>query len=279
LAGALAWRLERKPDAEIHYTEAARLESTNEVSALNLLTIRLSSTNHSTAEAARLGIERQITNSNLRATAVRQLIVYEQINKSWLKALEYSRELVTNPAANDEDNLNHLDLLHKTADPQFDSWLLLLKEAATNSPARAFALGKRLEKLDHPTNVLAWAQSLPEEIQSSPPVPQIAADCYVALKDWSGLLEAIEGQNWADAEVSRLALVALARRSLGQEGASQSAWHEALEDAEHRLDGLSSLARLATAWGWEPERKEVLAQISKQFPNERKRIDGVGVVE
>ena len=272
LAGALAWRLSRKAEAEMHYLEAARLESTNELSAFNLETIRLSSTNRAVAEAARLCIEQQqATNSSLRLTALRQLLAYEKINRAWPKALEYSQEIVTNTAANDDDKLNHLELLRQTADPQFDSWLSELKLSVTNSPARAFALGKRLQKLESPSHVLAWVQNLPEEVQSSPPVPQVAADCYVALKDWPGLLEAIESQNWADGEASRLALIALARRSLGQDAAAQSAWDEALEEAAHRLDGLSSLARLAAAWGWEPERKEVLAQMARQFPNEQLR--------
>lgn len=269
LAGALAWRQGRKADAETQYLEAARLERTNEVSAFNLQTIRLSSTNPAIAEAARLSIEQQATNSSLRLTALRQLLSYEKINRTWARALDYSQEIVTNSAANFEDKLVHLDLLHQTADPRFDAWLSELQQGASNSPARAFALGKRLQKLESPTEVLAWVQSLPDDVQSRPPVAQVAVDCYVALKDWAGLLQAIESQNWADGEPSRLALMALARRSLGQDAAAQSAWQEALQEAAHRLEGLSCLARLTGVWGWEPERKEVLAQIAKQFPNER----------
>jgi hypothetical protein len=162
-----------------------------------------------------------------------------------------------------------LDLLRSTEIRKAVSWLAELKEQATNSPARVSALGKRLAKVEGPRNVLAWVQSLPEEVQSTQPVPLLSADCYVALKDWTGLLETIETQNWADAESSRLALVALAHRSLGQQSAAQTAWHEALDEAAHRLEGLSRLARLTGNWGWEPEKKEVLAKISVQFPNEK----------
>jgi len=73
-----------------------------------------------------------------------------------------------------------------------DSWLLQLKQEATNSPSPIYDLGRRLAKFESPTNVLEWVQNLPEELQSSPAVPLLTADCYVALKDWNGLLQTIE---------------------------------------------------------------------------------------
>lgn len=269
LAGALAWSLDDSEDAEKHYLEALRLEPSNSVTAFNLDTVRLRSTNKATAEEARLSIEQQLlTNSPLRLTALRQLMSYEKINQSLPKALDYSKQVISDGAASYEDKLEHLDLLHQVGNPEFDSWLLQLKQEATNSPARAFVLGKRLEKMENPTNVLAWVQSLPEDLQSSPPLLQLTADCYVTLKDWNRLLEAIDGQNWADAEPSRLAMIAFARRALGQDPAARSAWHAALEEAAHRLDGLSLLARLTARWGWDAERAEVLRETSIHFPSE-----------
>jgi len=271
LAGALAWRLHHSAEAELHYAEAARLERTNDLTEFNLQTVRLSSTNPITAEAARLSLEQQATNTNVRLVALRQLIAYEEINRAWSKALQYSQEIVTNPAANYDDMLMHLELLNQAGEPDFATWLSQLEQTATNSTASAFALGKRLERLQNPTNVLDWIQTLPEDIQSAVPLSQLAADCCVALKQWRKLLETTKGKNWAEAEPSRLALVALAHRSLGEDSSSQDAWRAALEQAAYRLDGLSSLAHLAAVWGWEPERKQVLAQISSRFPNERLR--------
>jgi tetratricopeptide (TPR) repeat protein len=270
LAGALAWRLGDKPEAETNYIEAARLEPANETTAFDLLTVRLSSTNQAKAEAARLCMEQQVTNASLRLVALRQLVTYERMNQSWSKALDYSREVMTNAESTYDDRLDHLVLLHEAGEKtNFDSWLGQLKQTSTNSPARAFALGKRLEKIQSPTEVLAWVQSLPEEVQATPPVPQVAADCYMALKDWPGLLGAVENQNWAEAESARLALIAFARRSLGQDEAAQTAWRGALDEAAHRREGLSSLARLTAAWGWEPERKQVVSEIASEFPKER----------
>src|SRR5262249_16834011 len=53
LKGALAWEARNAAAAETEYLEALRLEPTNQTVAVNLATVRLSSTNRSVADGAR----------------------------------------------------------------------------------------------------------------------------------------------------------------------------------------------------------------------------------
>jgi cytochrome c-type biogenesis protein CcmH/NrfG len=266
LMGALAWNLHQPENAERHYLEALRLEPTNQANILNLATIRLRYTNNSTAEAARLCIEQEVTNSVLRLTALRQLITYEIGERNHDLALKYSKELTSRPGANFGDQLQYLHLLSQAQSPFVETWLEQLKHSATNSPERVLGLGKWMARIKGPQSTLTWLRSVPDDVRTTEQVSLLAADCYVSLRDWSGLLEAIKDQNWGEMEAARLALLSLGCRSLGEQTLSRAAWAEALRISAHRLDSFAILSQLTLNWGWIPEREEVMGDIAMQFP-------------
>jgi len=270
LAGALAWELHKAAEAETQYTEALRLEPTNASITLNLATIHLASTNKEIANAARLFMEQlaATTNCELRTTALQYLASDANAHKLFDKAIGYSRQLLQDPSATFADRIVHLQFLLEAKSDEAASWLAALEKEARSLPASAFLFGKWMAATDNPATALAWLQSLPPNVQTNEPVPLIVTDCQVALQDWSGLLALVNKEDWGELTAYRLALESLARRSLGKDTAATAALQKALRRSAHRLDSLSRLAQVTSAWRWIPEHSEVLEKITADFPKE-----------
>ncbi|HWV99970.1 MAG TPA: hypothetical protein VNZ64_09785 [Candidatus Acidoferrum sp.] len=273
LLGALAWGAGHASEAETNYLEALRLEPTNQAVRLNLATIHLASTNEAIAGPARMSMEQMTANSNFKLTALHYLMADAVAHKSIAEALSYSQRIVQDPAVTLKDKIDHLQLLRESKSPEAASWLASLKTEAAQSPVAAFALGQWMATADNPTNALRWLKSLPAATQTNQPVPLIIADCHLFLKDWPGLQALVEKQDWGEANYFRFALESLARRSQGQDRASQAAWQKAVHKAGHRLDSLSRLALISARWGWSNEHTDLLRQITSEFPRERWATD------
>ncbi len=269
LAGAAAWSSGQPADAEKQYLEAMHLEPANPANALNLATVRLASTNEATVAAARTALEQIPPGSDLRLTALRHLVNEADARKAWLQAIAYSSEIVSNTAATFADKITHLQMLRETGHAEAASWLASLKDIARRSTTDAFALGRWMAVTETPAGALSWLHSLPPTIQTNQPVPLIITDCQIATKDWKNLLVSMQKQDWGEAEFYRLAVESLALRSLDQTTASENAWRKALRLTAHRVDRLSRLAQVTATWNWNPERTEVLRQITSEFPHEK----------
>lgn len=275
LCGALAWSLRNGPEAERHYNEALRLEPTNDIIRLNLGTIHLASTNDAVAQAARVLLQAMTTNGPLRSIALRHLAEDAEAHKQWSNAVAYSSEIRQTPAASFRDKIGHLKLLRLANHPDFGPYSVTLRDEASKSAAEAYLFGQWLLASEGPTNAFRWLQGLPANVRTNQPVPLVVADCQVALKDWKGILDTASKQDWGDRQYYRLALESLAQRSLGQDAAAAAAWQKALKLAARRLDRLSSLAQVATAWHWEPEQTAVLVELATQFPKEKGAVDAL----
>jgi tetratricopeptide (TPR) repeat protein len=266
LSGALAWNQGRAVEAEKQYVEALRLEPGNQANLLNLETIRLASTNPAVAAAAAQSIENGITNAALRPVALRHLLTAAIARKEMIGAVGYAKEIAGDPAATFAEKIEYLQILREAKSSNYTPQLAALKAAALHSAPDAFALGQWLAKAETPDTALRWLQTLPPEIQTNLPVPLVITDCQIALKDWKGLLTFVDKQDWGEIEFYRLAVTAFGHRSLGQNAPSESDWRKALHLASHREVRLTRLAEVAAAWGWVPEKVELLRQLTDEFP-------------
>lgn len=268
LCGALAWNLHNPMEAQKEYSEALRLEPTNQIVSLNLDTIGLVSTNVAVANSARAALGKIPTNSPLHLLAMRFLTSDALSHKSFDRAVFFSSEVVHDPKATYADKLVHLRVLDASQNPGFDSWLASLKADAAHSPQHAYFLGNWLQNDKSPSAALQWLQSLPHETQTNLPVQLAITDCQIAMKDWNGLLALIQKQDWDELNYYRLSLEALANQNTGDSVAEKSAWRRALVMSSSRLDRLVKLDQLTAAWGWLQERTDVLQEIMSSFPKE-----------
>ena len=268
LAGALAWNGHDPADAEKEYSAALQMEPTNLAVILNLATVRLVSTNKAVADKARLSLETIPTNSPLHLTAIRYLALDAAARKSFDRAIFYSQEVINNPKAAYDDKLTRLEILHEADNPGFSAWQTALEKDAAGSPLHAYALGHWMQIQQTPEAALRWLQSLPHDTQTNQPVPLAITDCQIALKDWKGLQATVQKRDWDEFEYYRFSLESLAARHLGNSLGGETAWQRATLLCSHRLDRLARLNQITAAWGWTPERYQVLQQIISEFPNE-----------
>jgi predicted Zn-dependent protease len=268
LKGALAWNLHLPAEAQKEYSEALRLEPTNQIVSLNLDTIDLASTNPAVADQARQSLEKIPTNSTLHLVAVRFLTEDALAHKSLDRALFFSRQVVNDPQTTYADKLGRLQILAAAKDPGCDAWLAGLEADGARTPAHAYILAHWMQKEKGPADALKWIHSLPLDTQTNLPVPLAVADCQIGLKDWKGLLASVRKADWDELNYFRLSLEALANRNLGDSTAEKGAWRRALTMSSSRLDRLQKLDQLTASWKWSQERTEVLQEIITAFPKE-----------
>jgi hypothetical protein len=114
-----------------------------------------------------------------------------------------------------------------------------------------------------------WIAKLPDALQTQPPVRMARADTFMARRDWKGLDELLADQNWGELDFIRHAQLARAAAEQKQDIAAQASWQNAIRLAGDRLKSLTLLARLATVWGWDKEREDLLWIITQRYPAER----------
>ena len=268
LRGALAWSLHVPAEAQKEYTEALRLEPTNQIVALNLATIGLAATNPAVVEQARQSLETIPTNSPLHLAAARFLTEDAMGHKLYDRALRFSQQVVNDPKAAYADKLVQLQILSEAKSQGLDAWLASLEADAAHSSQHAYILAHWMEKERSPAATLKWIQSLPATMQTNLPVPFAVTDCQIALKDWPALLAFVRKADWDEFNYFRLSLEALASRNIGDSVAENSAWRRAFIMSSSRLDRLQKLDQLTMSWGWPKERSEVLEEIVTAFPKE-----------
>ena len=276
LEGAMAWSTNDWHIAETNYLEAARLEPTNTAIQLNLATIHMTSTNEAVARAGRSAMETiaaSTTETEMRITALHQLL-RDAINHKSLKRAEiFSAQIAKGPEALTNDKIEYLELLRQNQSGEYSAWLASLEKNAQASADDAFALARWKVVTSGPTNTLHWIASLPPQIQTNAPLPLATTDCQIALKDWRSILSEVNQQDWGAANFYKLALESLAERSLSQSAAADVSWHKAIRMSAHHLDRLTRLAEVTGMWQWNAERADVLSEIIDEFPQEHWAID------
>ncbi len=272
LSGDLAATRGKLAEAEQRYSDALRFDPANTSIQLKLCQVRLASTNGAVIEQARAALERLASNPVVRLNALRDLAAEAVARTNSSRATEYARQLAVEPGASFSDKLNYLQLLKATQSAQFTPYLGELQSRATNSVI-AFELARWMAGAQGPTNTLRWLQSLPQPILTNQPLQLLVTDCQIALQDWRGLLETVQKQDWRETEFYRVALEALALRSLDQRTLGDYSWKKSLRACSSRLDALSRLAQVSAAWGWNEEHKQVLQEIVTRFPKEKWAAD------
>lgn len=255
LAGALAIAEKKSALAESEFAAALQLEPDNQQFALNLATVRLTSTDLPTREKARAELARLAEQAGLRLDALRALTTDALPNKSSGAAEKWATQLRLEKSATFADLLLYLEATQKT-----DAATTALRDAETNatrSPAIAALLITWMNRHGMAQPALDWGLALPKEILNAPPVPLAVAEAYSFLQDWNGLHVWVNEKNWGEEEFLRFAVLSHALHHLtpGDRASmeSQTAWNAALKATKNRLDRLAAIAQLAEGWNYTEE--------------------------
>lgn len=271
VAGPIAVSANQSALAEFHFTEASKLEPQNPFPQLNLAVVRLFGTNAQALNAARSTLKRisvQGTNSTLRAQALRELAMDAMRQRQNEDALSWSRQLILETNSIFRDRLLRLEVLRETKSEEYKPTLAAFQAEAASQSAKIYELAAWQIANTSPSETLAWLLRLPPVAQSNQPVALFVAECHVLLKNWTALQSTVESQNWGVLEFMRHAFKARAFRGRELSAGAKSEWELALKSANDH-ESLSSLFRLAAAWGWESEGEEILWSIINRYPDDK----------
>ena len=274
LAGTLAIAEKKSAEAETEFAAALDLDPANKQLALNLATVRLTSTDPAARERARAELACLAEQSALRLDALRALTADALANKSLGDAKKRAAQLRAEKGAKFSDLLLYAEANNKTAGAG-----TALRDAQTNaagSPVTAAALITWMNRHELAKPARDWALSLPLEILNAPPVPLAVAEAYSFLQDWNGLNAWVDGKDWGDDEFLRLAVVshALHRLTPGDRASmeSQTAWGAALKMTKNQPERLAAIAQLAEGWDYAEEAADAWWIIANGNENAREAL-------
>ncbi len=274
LAGVLAIA-EKKPTlAESEFGAALELDPGNQQLALNLATVRLTSTEPPTREKARSDLARLADQSALRVEALRALTSDALANNSRVAAEKWATQLRSEKRATLSDLLLYVEAAQKTDDAP--TALRDAEASAANSPAAAAVLITWMNRHGMAEASLAWGRALPREILNDQPVPLAVAEAYSFLQDWNGLHAWVDGKSWGEDEFLRLAVLSHALHHLTPNDRSsmesQTAWGAALKATKNRTDRLAAIAQLAEGWDYADDAEEAWWLIANGNENTKEAL-------
>ena len=269
VSAELALRLKRTAEAATQFEQAGRLEPTNELYQLNLAVLRLQSTNALASSPARATLERLRASTNVGAVALRWLVA-DSLGRDDLSAAERSsRQLLADPRSLPDDRLQHLTILRRSKNPEFGPYLSALQKSALTNALEIYGISAWMIGHGLAGEAFGWLTNCPAKVRAEQPVPLALVDCYLAKKDWGGLETFLEAQKWGDLEFFRLAFLSRAAGEQNQKLAAEGRWRSAVREAGDRLGPLNALLIMATSWGRQQAREDLLWQIAKRFPGQQ----------
>ena len=263
-AGRVAQVLNRLPEAQRHFDEAAKLEPANDEYRLHAATVHMQSDDAAIRAEGRGTVETLLSHPKLGRTASRALFEDLLRNKEWEQALEIGKKFQSGPDAPIGDRMRYLALLRQLQHPDFAGYLLTLQENSVNDPETVAALISWLTVNSLVDLAVEWSRRLPEKVASKMPVPAAVAECYATRQDWETLAALVSDANWEYADFLRLAFLARVQREKGDHGdkgeqlQSRNSWNSAVRASGNRPETLIMLIRYAAKWGWENETTDAL---------------------
>ena len=266
LMSQFALRQNHLEAATRHLEAAAELEPTNRLHQLNIATLRLRQTDRAVAARAREDLATLTSDPNFGEHALRSLITDSLARKEFADAERLSRQLLALPQARFDDRLQQLTVLDAAKSPQSGPWLILLQQEAVTNSSKAALVMSWMTAHGEAQAAHDWLATLTPQVRTNLPLPVVAADCYLALKDWPGLDKFLVDQNWDEQEPMRLALLARALRELGRRDMADTHWRRALSAGGGGGGGLGAIAQMAAAGGWADEAEQALWALVERAP-------------
>jgi predicted Zn-dependent protease len=266
----LALRKNQAAEALRHFETAVRLEPGNETHQLNLAVLRLSSPDSEVANGARAALESLKTSTNIGEAALRCLVTDSFQQNDLTTAEQLSNELLAHRNCGFQDRLQHLSVLEKKeVAEQLEEFLAQTQKVASTNAAHIYGLSYWMITHRRPEAAQEWLNGLAESVRAQQPVRMAMIDCFIALKDWSGLEEFLQGQEWKQNEYLRLAFLSTAAHERKESAAAQTRWRSAVRQAGDRLAALESLRKLAQQLGRLEEEEDLLWHIYQRMPAEK----------
>jgi Tfp pilus assembly protein PilF len=265
VTAAIAMTKRDTASAESHWMEAARLEPGEISHRLRLAALRLESPAKGVREAALAELEEMRGKPDASVEALRLLLADALGHREAARARETADALVADARCTFNDRLKRVAALRAIRDDRSGPYLLELRDAAVNEPAKLYALLTWMNGSDLSLMVSEWTRSLPEEVISKPPVCTAVAEALSKAGDWQKLQSVTAATTWGDTDYLRRAFLARALEHLGDDEGEATQWAEACSAARSRSDAgvrMEQLARFAIQCKWDKRAEELMWTIT-----------------
>ena len=268
VAGSLAIKLNNFEAAEQHYQEAMKLNPNDPVSRMSLAVVRLQSGNPNVIADSRTTLELLRTDRQIGLLATRSLVAESIAHHDFGRAETISQQILTNRQVSFSDRIVHLAILNAEKSPRFKTFL---GETQTNAEENPFYVGELVSWMNHygfAQEGLNWVNGLPPRLTEQGLVPIAIADTYMTLGQWKKLTDYLGKERWNEWDAVRIGMMAFAYRQ--EFGGDEYAitWQQAIVLAARSPTMLSTLAAMATGWGWKDETADVFWFAAREYPDQ-----------
>ncbi len=251
-AGAIALGIGDRQQADVHFSEALRLDPTNVTRQLNLAKLRLSAGSAAGQAEARRSLERLAASPATRPEALALLANDALARQDWKVAVRDAQELVARTNAPFDDHLVYLTALRGDGSPSFTNQLRIAQARASEDPAQLARMIVWMNEAGYVPQAMAWARSLPVEIRQDPRVGIAIADIFIGLEDWLGLRNWVRSSDWGGLNSYRIAYDAFATGFLAspevRNAEVDGLWAKAVALVKGDATQLEALATMADRW-------------------------------
>jgi Flp pilus assembly protein TadD len=275
-AGTVAFDTGRNADAERCFTDAVRLEPSEDSHRLALGRVQVLSSDFFTREAGRVELRKLAAKPEHAVAALRALITSHEASDEPIAALRESDRLLEVPAHSFLDELTRLRLLRRTEDERFSAALEALQQKAAATPNHAGALLVWMGSAGLGAEAVEWAAHREPRIGRMPEVRQAIAGCLLALKDWPAVLKITADGPWRQGDYIRHAYRSKALRGQGDLQLARTEWNLATTSAQGQPEAIKWLAKIAATADWPDETEQALWMAVGNVPDPAWAVDQLG---
>ncbi len=274
IAGEIALRETRLTDACNDFRASIRLEGPAANNEIPLGSTLLASTTPAERAQGVALLEKWVPSPVAGALALRPLLVDATARHDAADMKRYALALLHHPACLISDIPKCLLALSKSDEAAYQATLADLEKVHRSSPEKAALLIGWLNQIGRSDSALAFGQTLPPPVQTTPPVAPSLFEALRLSSDWSRLLEATESEHWpSDTDFMRSAYGLLAATRLGNSRARDRDWKDLREHCEITRAHALFIGDTLYVWGLQDRALDLLWIAAKDPKTERLALE------
>ena len=251
--------LGRHGDAEAAYRKAVKFAPENPGFALKLASIVATHSNvEADIAAAVSSLQKLAQDPAQKAPALRALAEHFIRRKDFASALATNARLLELRPVQTADRIRQLGILRNIDEAKCKTALEEL-QAGAREAGEVSAILKWMNENAMAAAAVEWTAQLEPRLTRTPEIARRAAESHLALADWRNLRRRCdELESWGAFEHLRHAYAARALREMNDPINAGHRWDAAIGAANEVLQTTTELLKLAAAWGWKDEQRDIL---------------------
>jgi Tfp pilus assembly protein PilF len=278
VAGWLARAEGNFAEQEEQFAAALNEEPRNDLYQFNLAVLQIYSSDAEKSAKARDALDRLSKLAPFRTGALRALLNDAVARNDLATADNFAQQLQMSQQVTFGDYLLCLNFYRKLDEKKFRLLLERVKPFAVRNPSDLASLMKWMNQNGLAGDVVKWADKLPSDKLTFPPVSIAVADAYADVKNWSHLKRWTRSGSWDQSDYLRLGYQAIAARQsrrTAEDTEFEALWRSAEQATKALPERELDLAHLASKWNLPSESEELWLRLAKNPPVRREALNAL----